>query len=260
MSEFLGRVIKATYADRSESIGTSLRRIREGCGLTQSQLAKRLHTSQAAVSKLERRDDLQVTTVRKYVEALGARLKIDAAFPENSPMGLKLLDAFEVNLTDEDQLILPICREEAFRANHDVVLSIKPQYSEKIIEGQKTVELRRRFPVSAPKGTIAYIYSTSPTRAMIGIAEIDRVTKLPVDQLWKQYSREAVIKKEDFDKYFEGVKEGFALHFANVNSFTEPLSLEYLREYFGFEPPQSFLYAKHNFREALSGGDSIISH
>jgi len=260
MGELAGRIIEATYANKSESIGTSLKRIRENCGLTQSQLARRMKVNQAAISKLEKRDDLQLTTVRKYVEALGARLNIDAAFPANSLMGLKLLDAFEVNSTDEDQLILPIFREEAFRANRDVVLSIKPQYSEKIIEGIKTVELRRRFPVSAPRGTIAYIYSTSPIRAMIGMAEIDGVTRLPVDQLWKQYSREAVIKKQDFYKYFEGVEEGFALQFRNVQSFSEPLSLEYLRARFGFEPPQSYLYAKHNFREALGGGDSIVSH
>jgi predicted transcriptional regulator/DNA-binding XRE family transcriptional regulator len=260
MSELSGRVIKATYAERDESIGSSLKRIRESCGLTQAQLARRLDVKQAAISKIEKRDDLQLATVRKYVEALGAKLNIDAEFSANSPMGLRLLNAFEVDLSDDNQLILPIFREEPFRQNRDVVLSIKPQYSEKIIEGLKTVELRRRFPAAPPKGTIAYIYSTSPVRAMVGTAEIDGVAKLPIDSLWAEYSKDAFIEKRDFYNYFDGVDEGYALHFKNVNSFDEPLSLEFLRSRFGFEPPQSFLYAKHNFREALSGDHTVVSH
>lgn len=260
MKELTGRVVNATYASQNESIGLSLRRIRENCGLTQAQMATRLDVNQAAVSKIENRDDLQLTTIRKYVEALGARLNIDAEFSANSPMGLKLLSAFEINPTDDNQLILPIFREEPFRSNRDVVLSIKPHYSQKIIEGLKTVELRRRFPAAAPKGTIAYIYSTSPVRAMVGMAEIDGVAKLPIDDLWEQYSKEAVIEKNDFYNYFDGVSEGYALHFTNVDTFEEPLTLEFLRSEFGFEPPQSFLYAKHNFREALSGDHTIVSH
>ena len=51
-------------------------------------------------------------------------------------------------------------------------MSIRPKYSGRIMAGEKTVELRRRFPASAPKGTIAYIYSTSPERAMVGVADI----------------------------------------------------------------------------------------
>ena len=56
--------------------------------------------------------------------------------------------------------------DEPSKHQRDVVLSIKPVYSEKILNGSKTVKLRRRFPVSAPNGTLAYIYSTSPVKAI----------------------------------------------------------------------------------------------
>ncbi|MEO0917610.1 MAG: Cro/Cl family transcriptional regulator, partial [Pseudomonadota bacterium] len=36
--------------------------------------------------------------------------------------------------------------------------------------------------------------------------------------------------------------------------------LSELREKFGFEPPQSFLYAKHNLRKALQDEPAIVSH
>ncbi len=259
MGDLAGRIVEATHTNQSESIGAALKRIRNNCGLTQSEIAQRLGVKQAAVSKLENRDDLQIMTVRKYVEALGARLNIDAAFPVNSPIGLRLLNTFEVDQPDDNQLVLPIFREEAFKQNRDIVLSIKPQYSEKIMQGLKTVELRRRFPVSAPKGTVAYIYSTSPVRAMVGMAEIDRITKLPINDLWDQFSSTAFIEQSDFFRYFEGVEFGYALHFKRPTSFSKPLPLDYLRSEYGFEPPQSFLYAKHNFREALNSDDTIVS-
>jgi predicted transcriptional regulator len=132
-----------------------------------------------------------------------------------------------------------------------VVLSVRPHYSDKIFEGLKTVELRRRFPVAAPRGITAYIYSSSPVRAMVGSTEIKQVVKLPVLEIWKRYGHMAQISRSDFDDYFSGLKEGFALKISNARPFTRPIDLSELRERFGFEPPQSFLYATPILRTAL---------
>ena len=56
--------------------------------------------------------------------------------------------------------------DEPSKHQRDVVLSLEPVYSEKILNGSKTVKLRRRFSVSAPNGALAYIYSTSPVKAI----------------------------------------------------------------------------------------------
>ena len=175
-------------------------------------------------------------------------------------LSLHIREAFDIKPMHEDQLIFPIFAEEEFRHHRDVVLSIRPQYSSRIMAGEKTVELRRRFPVSAPKGTIAYIYSTSPERAMVGVAEIAVVRKLAIEDIWRSYSEVAFIERPDFDKYFDGVEHGFALEFTNVRPFENPMSLTDLRERFGFEPPQSFLYAKHDLRKALKDEYSIVSY
>jgi predicted transcriptional regulator/DNA-binding XRE family transcriptional regulator len=229
-------------------------------GLTQVEMAKKLKVQQAAVSKIENGGDQHLSTIKKYVEALGASLRIDASFAADSPLALHVRDAFDVEYGSEDQFILPLMDDDSFRAQRDVVLSIRPQYSEKIIEGRKTVELRRRFPVSAPKGTIAYIYSTSPVRAMVGVAEIRDVLKLSIAEIWRRFKEEAFINRSDFDRYFEGMKYGFVLRFEGVRAFSEPMPLATLRERFGFEPPQSFLYAKHNLRRALENEHTIVSH
>ena len=56
-----------------------LRRARE---LTQRDMAKLLRVNQPAVSKLEQRADVYMSSLRSYIEAVGGKLKIVAEFPE----------------------------------------------------------------------------------------------------------------------------------------------------------------------------------
>ena len=56
-----------------------LRRARE---LTQRDLAEKLKVKQPAVSKLEQRADVYISSLRSYIEAVGGKLKIVAEFPE----------------------------------------------------------------------------------------------------------------------------------------------------------------------------------
>lgn len=140
------------------------------------------------------------------------------------------------------------------------MLSIKPQYSSKILKGTKTIELRRRFPIDVPEGTLAFIYSTTPEKALIGYAEIVSVTKESVSNMWRAHKVEACISKRDFESYFRGQDFGFALRFRSAKPFKQAIDLTELRERFGFEPPQSFLYAKPALREALRHELAEISH
>jgi hypothetical protein len=59
-----------------------LNELRAARRLTQEQLAAKLHVKQASVSKLERRADLYISTLRGYVEAMGGELEIVARFPD----------------------------------------------------------------------------------------------------------------------------------------------------------------------------------
>lgn len=263
MGKLSGKIVEAsvgTKANDAQQVGLELRRLRLLSDLTQRQIAQRMNVQQAAISKIEKGGEVYITTIQRYVEALGASLRIDAQFPAGALLSLKLSEAFDVEYGHDDQLALPLLGDEPYRSQRDVVLSIKPIYSDKILEGRKTVELRRRFPVAAPSGAIAYIYSTSPVKAMVGTAEIRHVLKLPVEQIWAEFESTAFIEREKFDKYFEGLDHGFALVFDDVKPFSRPLPLSELREKFGFEPPQSFLYAKRDFRKALIDEPAIVSH
>lgn len=59
-----------------------LHELRRARSLTQQDLARSLNVNQPAVSKLEQRTDMYVSSLRSYIEAVGGRLKIVAEFPE----------------------------------------------------------------------------------------------------------------------------------------------------------------------------------
>ncbi len=61
-----------------ELIEMDLRALREAVGLTQEELAAKVEVTQSQLSKLERREDHRVSTLRRYVEALGGNLEIVA--------------------------------------------------------------------------------------------------------------------------------------------------------------------------------------
>lgn len=60
----------------------ALDELREARRLTQEQLAATLHVKQSAISKLERRTDMYVSTLQRMVQAMGGELEIRARFPE----------------------------------------------------------------------------------------------------------------------------------------------------------------------------------
>ena len=233
-------------------VGERLRDIRVATGLTQVELASRLRMDQTAISRLEHRQDILVSTLRNYIEALGGRLRIDASLGDR-PFVVRSFEEAGLRFEhqDEDQFVLPIVGGAPLPSRRDIVFSIRPEYAEKIECGAKTVELRRRFPAQVTVGTVALIYTTTPTQALTGIAEIEGVVSRAPSVIWESYSRDACINREDFESYFAGAKSATAIKLCHARRLRRPLGLEELRERFNFEPPQSFLYAAPGLREAL---------
>lgn len=61
-----------------------LQELRQAKHLSQEHLATILSTKQANVSRIERRADVYISTLRSYIEAMGGELEIIARFPEGS--------------------------------------------------------------------------------------------------------------------------------------------------------------------------------
>lgn len=75
-SERLARLREATLDE------IRLYELRHGEAVSQVELAGRLDVTQGAISKLENADDVRVSTLRQYLEALGARLELVAVFDD----------------------------------------------------------------------------------------------------------------------------------------------------------------------------------
>lgn len=72
-----------------------LKQLRERWGISQQELAKILNVSQPAVSKLEDRPDVMLSTLRQYVESLGGNLEILATFPDRPAVRLEIAETGE---------------------------------------------------------------------------------------------------------------------------------------------------------------------
>ncbi len=64
----------------------TLRELRHARKLTQVRMAKTLGITQDSVSRLEKRSDLLLSTLRKTVEAMGGNLSLIAEFPDRAPV------------------------------------------------------------------------------------------------------------------------------------------------------------------------------
>lgn len=134
----------------------------------------------------------------------------------------------------------------------NVIISIKPEYALKIISGEKTIELRRKFPVESVIGGTALIYASSPMKEIIGYAVITEVRKLSIDKLWKACRKQACVSKDFFYSYFEGVNDGYALTLNQPVKLGEPLDIKRLKEEFLLSVPQSFRYAPDSVLDCVA--------
>ena len=67
---------------RAMRAAIDIARAREARRTTQVQLAHQMGVTQGNVSRLERQDDLYLSTLRTYIEALGGHLEVNAVFPD----------------------------------------------------------------------------------------------------------------------------------------------------------------------------------
>jgi predicted transcriptional regulator len=136
----------------------------------------------------------------------------------------------------------------------DILISIQPEYANQIMEGCKTVELRRRFVETVDQDARLFIYSSNPVGAIIGCAKIEQVIKLPIKQIWKRFHKQACIEKAEFEKYFDGVEFGFVVSLGDVAPLAELLVREDILTRWGIRPPQSYMYLPVEIAASIFNG------
>jgi len=128
-----------------------------------------------------------------------------------------------------------------------LLLSIRPEYANKIFDRTKTVELRRIRPRLLNKGDRVVVYVSSPEQAVVGSFKVDNIVEKPVTELWEEVEKLAGISHEDFYDYYQGVKLGVGIFLKDIHRFSQPVELHRLRNKLpNLKPPQSFRYLTDN--------------
>lgn len=120
-----------------------------------------------------------------------------------------------------------------------VLLSIKPEFVERIFDGTKRYEFRRAL-FKRPDITKIVIYASSPIRKVVGEIRIGNILKMTPSCLWKKTKEYSGIDKERFDLYFSGKEHGYAIEIVKAKRYKEARTL--IDEYDLKYPPQSFAY------------------
>jgi predicted transcriptional regulator len=121
-----------------------------------------------------------------------------------------------------------------------IVLSIKPEFANKIFEGTKKYEFRRSI-FKNPDVKKVIVYASAPVQKIVGEFEIENVLNHDVDTLWNLTKELSGISSDYFYQYFGEKEKGFAIKIKNAKLYKTP---KCLRKAFNLLPPQSFAYVK----------------
>lgn len=131
--------------------------------------------------------------------------------------------------------------EENLSVEKHILLSVKPQFANMLVDGVKTIELRKKFPLDLAKDTTIFIYSSFPEKKVIGECKIKEVMRLPKTKLWNLSCDEAMISWSYFSEYFRDSDEGFAILVHKPLRYEIPVKLVELSSELT-QAPQSFRY------------------
>lgn len=122
-----------------------------------------------------------------------------------------------------------------------VLLSIKPEFAERIFEGSKKYEFRKALFKNSDIKTIV-VYASSPMQRVIGEFEIETIISDSPEKLWNETKEFAGVEEDFFYEYFADREMGFAIKIKKTKKYKESLCL---RKHFNLTPPQSFLYLRN---------------
>ena len=151
---------------------------------------------------------------------------------------IKSFQSEEINYAKELSVLCNTKLEIVDTSQEDnIILPISPVFANKIVNGEKKYEFRKKL--AKKDVNKIYIYATSPVKKIIG--EVEVLSKISMDkkELWELSYNEAGVTKEFYLKYFSENKEANAYLLGKVEKYYEGISLADIGISY---VPQSFVY------------------
>jgi predicted transcriptional regulator len=120
-----------------------------------------------------------------------------------------------------------------------VLLSIKPEYVDKIFNGEKRYEYRKVIFRDVNVDTVV-VYATQPVGRIVGEFRIDNVTSGEPGSIWEKTREYAGISRSAYFDYFEGKERAYAIRIRSPKRYATPIDPKVL--FTNFSAPQSFIY------------------
>ncbi|MDN3594210.1 hypothetical protein [Zunongwangia endophytica] len=127
-----------------------------------------------------------------------------------------------------------------------LLISVKPEFAEKILIGKKTIELRKSTPKKVNKENYILIYVTSPIKELWAICKINNLIKEDKKTFWNKYGSKTGITKYQFNEYCKTNENAFGIELKEIKNFSKySIELKDLKKAFpNFMPPQTYSYIK----------------
>jgi predicted transcriptional regulator len=129
----------------------------------------------------------------------------------------------------------------------DLLVSMKPQYAERILSGSKLVEIRRKFS-ERWIGCKAVLYSSSPQQALVGEATVCSITTGTPEAIWTRFHAGLGCTRDEFSAYVGQAAEVRAIELNNIFPYKQPISLSEITYLLGLEadlkPPQTYCHLR----------------
>jgi len=119
-----------------------------------------------------------------------------------------------------------------------VLLSIKPEFANKIFDGTKKYEFRKSIFKREDVDTVV-VYASSPMQRVIGEFTIADIICEDTETLWRKTKKYSGVTKDFYDEYFANKEIAFAIRVGMITLYSRP---RLLRDYGINFAPQSFAY------------------
>lgn len=120
-----------------------------------------------------------------------------------------------------------------------VLLSIKPEFVEKIFKGEKRFEYRKAiFSNKSVKSIV--VYSTMPVGKIVGEFTIEEILSDSPQSIWDATEEFSGVNRTFYNDYFSGRSNAYAIKISKPKLYKKPIDPK--RKNAKFVPPQSFCY------------------
>ena len=139
-----------------------------------------------------------------------------------------------------------------------LLMSIKPKYAGMILEGRKSVEIRKRFARKWTGRTMG-IYSSRPVAALVGEARIKDVVVGKPNWIWDRFKAATGCTREEFKEYIGLTEEAYAILLEDVLAYAPEAPLAWVSGLLEKKliPPQS--YCRLDVNEAWAEAVSLAA-